>query len=242
MLHNDRITLAFLLCKIHLKGVPSEVGFEIEFQHLLRGKEGIIPGKVSLSIDGLEQENSESVVALTKLSAFKTLIEKVESNEKFTKWMQLDTPECDVPSLWETKKDLSPISKAMHELLLIQAFRPDRLVAAVHKVVKCTLGDVFMQDAEQEINLSHVVENEVKANTPVLMCSVPGYDASGRVDDLFTEMGKTITSIAIGSAEGFNQAEKAINSASKSGRWVMLKNVHLAPQWLVQLEKKLHSI
>lgn len=25
-------------------------------------------------------------------------------------------------------------------------------------------------------------------------------------------------------------------------RWVMLKNVHLAPQWLVQLEKKLHTL
>ena len=45
-----------------------------------------------------------------------------------------------------------------------------------------------------------------------------------------------------GSAEGFTLAEKAINSASKSGRWVMLKNVHLASQWLVQLEKKLHSL
>jgi dynein heavy chain 1 len=45
-----------------------------------------------------------------------------------------------------------------------------------------------------------------------------------------------------GSAEGFNLAEKAIFSASKTGRWVLLKNVHLAPQWLVQLEKKLHSL
>ena len=45
-----------------------------------------------------------------------------------------------------------------------------------------------------------------------------------------------------GSAEGFSQAEKAINSSSKSGRWVLLKNVHLAPQWLVQLEKKLHNL
>ena len=48
--------------------------------------------------------------------------------------------------------------------------------------------------------------------------------------------------ILTGSAEGFTLAEKAINSASKSGRWVMLKNVHLASQWLVQLEKKLHSL
>jgi len=48
--------------------------------------------------------------------------------------------------------------------------------------------------------------------------------------------------VFIGSAEGFAQADKTINSSAKSGRWVMLKNVHLAPQWLVQLEKKLHSL
>ena len=49
-------------------------------------------------------------------------------------------------------------------------------------------------------------------------------------------------SILLGSAEGFSLAERAISSASKAGRWVLLKNVHLAPQWLVQLEKKLHSL
>lgn len=30
------------------------------------------------------------------------------------------------------------------------------------------------------------------------MCSVPGYDASSRVDDLAAELGKQMTSIAIG--------------------------------------------
>lgn len=30
--------------------------------------------------------------------------------------------------------------------------------------------------------------------------------------------------------------------ALASCRWVMLKNVHLAPGWLMQLEKKLHSL
>lgn len=39
---------------------------------------------------------------------------------------------------------------------------------------------------------------QIKANTPVLMCSVPGYDASGWVDDLAAELGKQLTSIAIG--------------------------------------------
>ncbi|KAG1662035.1 Dynein heavy chain, cytoplasmic [Nymphon striatum] len=242
MLHNDRLSLALLFSRIHLKGIPSETNFEREFQHLLRGKEGIIPGKVSLNLEGVPQENVESVVTLTKFSAFKNIVDKIHSNNGFSKWLQLDVPEQDVPVLWESEKELSPIGEAMHRLLIIQAFRPDRLVAAAHQVADAVLGESFMLDAEQELNLADIVENEVKSSTPILMCSMPGYDASGRVDDLATELGKTITSIAIGSAEGFNQAEKAINSSSKSGRWVMLKNVHLAPQWLVQLEKKLHSI
>lgn len=55
-------------------------------------------------------------------------------------------------------------------------------------------------------------------------------------------MNREITSIAIGSAEGFNQADLALNSSTKSGRWLLLKNVHLAPPWLTQLEKKLRDL
>lgn len=80
------------------------------------------------------------------------------------------------------------------------------------------------------------------SKTPVLLCSAMGYDASTRVEDLAVEVNKEITSIAIGSAEGFNQADAALNSGSKSGRWILLKNVHLAPSWLTQLEKKLHNL
>ena len=46
--------------------------------------------------------------------------------------------------------------------------------------------------------MSHFHCSQIKASTPVLMCSVPGYDASSRVDDLAAEMSKQITSIAIG--------------------------------------------
>ena len=92
------------------------------------------------------------------------------------------------------------------------------------------------------LNQANIVDNELKSGTPILMCSVPGFDASGRVDDLAAELGRGMTSIAIGSEEGFAQADKAINTAAKNGRWVLLKNVHLAPSWLVTLEKKLHSL
>ena len=39
---------------------------------------------------------------------------------------------------------------------------------------------------------------QIKSNTPILLCSVSGYDASGRVDDLAAQLGKQCTPIAIG--------------------------------------------
>ncbi|KAG6921004.1 dynein cytoplasmic 1 heavy chain 1, partial [Chelydra serpentina] len=164
------------------------------------------------------------------------------SIQQFCIWLDSSSPEQTVPYIWSEEKPATPIGQAIHRLLLIQAFRPDRLLAMAHAFVSANLGESFMSIMEQPLDLTHIVNTEVKPNTPVLMCSVPGYDASGHVEDLAAEQNTQITSIAIGSAEGFNQADKAINTAVKSGRWVMLKNVHLAPGWLMQLEKKLHSL
>ena len=91
--------------------------------------------------------------------------------------------------------------------------------------------------------LREVVESEVKASSPVLLCSAPGYDVSGRVMGLSDAGEKTLDSLAMGSAEGFLSAEKFIAGAAKAGTWVMLKNIHLCPRdWLVALEKKLFGM
>ncbi|XP_019853431.1 PREDICTED: cytoplasmic dynein 1 heavy chain 1-like isoform X1 [Amphimedon queenslandica] len=163
-------------------------------------------------------------------------------NQDFISWLNSVSPEDNVPVCWDDELPLTPVGKCFYQLLVIQTFRPDRLLAMGNNFVATVMGKNFMSAAEQELDLAKIVNDEVKSNTPVLLCSVPGYDASGRVDDLSASQNKQCTSIAIGSAEGFNLAEKAISSASKTGRWVLLKNVHLAAQWLVSLEKKLHSL
>eukprot|EP00069_Balaena_mysticetus_P006005 bmy_18308T0 len=242
MLHQDHITFAMLLARIKLKGTIGEPTYDAEFQHFLRGKEIVLNAGSTPKIQGLTVEQAEAVVRLSCLPAFKDLIAKVQADEQFGIWLDSSSPEQTVPYLWSEESPATPIGQAIHRLLLIQAFRPDRLLAMAHMFVSTNLGDSFMSIMEQPLDLTHIVDTEVKPNTPVLMCSVPGYDASGHVEDLAAEQNTQITSIAIGSAEGFNQADKAINTAVKSGRWVMLKNVHLAPGWLMQLEKKLHSL
>ncbi|KAM3670253.1 cytoplasmic dynein 1 heavy chain 1 [Ammospiza nelsoni] len=242
MLHQDHITFAMLLARIKLKGTIGEPTYDAEFQHFLRGKEIVLNTASLPKINGLTVEQTEAMMRLSCLPAFKDLVSKVQADEQFCIWLDSSSPEQTVPYLWTEEKPATPIGQAIHRLLLIQAFRPDRLLAMAHTFVSTNLGESFMSIMEQPLDLTHIVDTEVKPNTPVLMCSVPGYDASGHVEDLAAEQNTQITSIAIGSAEGFNQADKAINTAVKSGRWVMLKNVHLAPGWLMQLEKKLHSL
>jgi dynein heavy chain 1 len=85
-------------------------------------------------------------------------------------------------------------------------------------------------------DLASIVEKGIKPTT-LLICSVTGFDASDYVENLAYDLNKRLTSIVIHSSEGFTLDEKAIDNLSKSGRWVLLKDVNLAPQWLVQSKK-----
>ncbi len=72
---------------------------------------------------------------------------------------------------------------------------------------------------------------------PLLLCSFTGFDASAKVDALAEQSVlpfKSYYSVAMGSAEGFSTAENCITSAAKEGGWVLLRNVHLCPEWLVR--------
>jgi len=268
MLHDDWIVFATLLCRIHLKVLNTEHNYEKHFNYYLRNRRAgpaklafdIASSSLSAANSGksdhpmrsfkpiawLSNKQNECLESLVQsnLDEFKLIGQKLLEQEELVKqWLESSRPEGNVPLLWD--KNLapsSPIGEAICGLIVVQALRSDRIPAMTEMFVRAVLGHRFVELAETDVQLGTIVDREIKASTPILLCSAPGYDASGRVDDLAAELNKPITSIAMGSAEGFNQAEMAINSASKSGKWVMLKNVHLAPQWLVQLEKKLYSL
>lgn len=54
----------------------------------------------------------------------------------------------------------------MHGLLVIQALRPDRLIAMARIFVEKTLGVEFVQITEKELDLSQIVETEVGLAAP----------------------------------------------------------------------------
>jgi dynein heavy chain 1, cytosolic len=118
--------------------------------------------------------------------------------------------------------------------------RPDRLLQATALFVRIA----FQTDlsAESTFDLGAMVNDEVPASTPLSLVSVPGYDASYRVDNIVRNSGARCASVAMGSQEGFTLADQAVAAAARQGSWVLLKNVHLAPAWLGQLEKKLQTL
>lgn len=59
----------------------SEQPFDSEFQHFLRGKEIVLTGTAIPKVKGLTTEQSEAMVRLSRLPAFKDLITKVQADE-----------------------------------------------------------------------------------------------------------------------------------------------------------------
>lgn len=106
-------------------------------------------------------------------------------------------------------------------------------------MVKAVLGEECRED--YTIDFKYVIMS-CKSKEPILLSSAPGFDPSFKVEQLSKETNSKLLSVAIGSAEGFELADRAIKEGVKTGSWIMLKNVHLAPSWLSELEKKIHVL
>ncbi|CAJ0587205.1 unnamed protein product, partial [Mesorhabditis spiculigera] len=245
MLHADKSMLALLLLRIYVKGSANT--YDVQWNHLLGRGENTIStvdeGKKYSELTFLTAGQRTALAKLAKVPGFTQAPTIVSSKaNEVAKWLVEEQPENNVPVLWnESDNKLSDMGAALYRTIVIHTLRADRLLASVHQLVESVFGQAFMAQ-DRVIDLARITETEVGASHPLVLCSTTGYDASGKVEDLAVEQGKEVTSIAIGSAEGFEQAEKSLVSATNSGRWVLLKNVHLAPSWLGQIEKRLHSL
>nr|BCL66104.1 cytoplasmic dynein 1b heavy chain [Volvox africanus] len=124
------------------------------------------------------------------------------------------------------------------QLLLVKAFRPDRLQSAMSSFICGTLN--IKSVSPPPFSLKTLIEMESRCDEPVLFITTPGADPSQELSEhAAATMGKErYHEVAMGQG----QAEKAVallRDCAKSGDWLVLKNVHLAVSWLPSLEKEL---
>lgn len=87
----------------------SDSTYEVEFQHFLRGQEGLPLENIAPKVEGLSQAQASAMLQLSKLSPFRKLSQKVSGNAEFMSWLQSVAAEQDVPELWDTDKPLSKL-------------------------------------------------------------------------------------------------------------------------------------
>ena len=131
-------------------------------------------------------------------------------------------------------------ARLLKKMVIIKIMRPDRIGMMVQMFATKVMGPEVAEPSQ--VDLADFITESFSPKSPLLLVSAPGYDASYKVDILAKQFNKKYTSVAIGSPEAFALVDTAIRNAAKSGNWVLLKNVHLAPMWLVELEKKIYNM
>ncbi|KAF9586482.1 hypothetical protein BGW38_004001 [Lunasporangiospora selenospora] len=235
LLHEDYIVFALLLTQIKIRGTLSQAD-EGEYDFLL-SPDSNPTGEITAEFT--DEQRMARMNDFSKLSTFKDMPTHIsENSEAWTKFWSASKAEANVPIFWEQSRHES--INEFRKLLVVKCFRPDRLSAATSKYIDHLFSPNFVSQAE--LDLVKLVQEEVKASTPIALCSVPGHDAAYRVENLAQGQGIRLAAVAMGSQEGYSLADQAIASATKIGTWVLLKNVHLALTWLSQLDKRLHSM
>jgi dynein heavy chain 1 len=224
LLQKDRVTLAMLL----VQAAPYKMDKTLIDTLLDNDLEAV-------DVSTQPERKNEVMVRAAKLPILKEEIAKID-DEAWEAFLTEELGERNVPQAWA--EDLNKFDQQLRSLILVKLFRVDRLVPAVERFVVEVFGK-GLQDVNGD--LSEIVK-QITATTPVALSSSPGFDASYKVDNLVEKEHVSCTNIAMGSNESADTADKAINNAATTGNWVLIKNVHLAPQWLQSLEKRLESL
>eukprot|EP01015_Nassula_variabilis_P036963 TRINITY_DN967_c0_g2_i6.p1 TRINITY_DN967_c0_g2~~TRINITY_DN967_c0_g2_i6.p1 ORF type:complete len:1103 (-),score=250.87 TRINITY_DN967_c0_g2_i6:90-3398(-) len=248
LLNNDKLIFALRLAQIKLP-----LSLHDHFNLIIKPCKVIETKLSNTIIDGkLKYSQLQLLEEFSYMDRYKNLVAHLNNNT--AQWLAfLDDPNPDerIPSGWENEEyensensKLNPfereVSLICRDLAIIKLFRSDKFSVVASNFVKKVLGNNILD--VPPVDMKVVVEKESSSKAPILLSSAPGNDPSFKVEQLVRETNKKITSVAIGSAEGYDLADKAIIAAAKSGSWVLLKNVHLAPQWLSEVEKKIYRL
>ena len=246
LLNKDKALLAMRLAQINLGDK-----FKNEINLLLKINSNIMNDASDISSDilggKLTLNQKKQLSELNKSEPFTGLVSEITSNsEAWNNFYNDAFAENSIPVEFLNKhkenilyeKDQKIFDEITKSILLL-VFRPDRMLNSIQSFLK----EVFNEELVNipELDLVKVIKDETNCKMPILFCSAPGFDASTKIESLARQLNKNFLSIAIGSSEGFELVEKNWASKIKSGEWLVLKNVHLAPNWLNEIEKSLYA-
>ena len=145
-------------------------------------------------------------------------------------WAESEDPHLvPLPGAWE--ENLSRINK----LIVLKVWRYEKLLFAITEYVKEELGTFFIKAPPSSME---DVFPDTDVTTPFIYILSQGADPTSVLYKYAEkkEFRDRLQVISLGQGQG-PKAEMLIETAKKSGEWVMLQNCHLARSWIPALEK-----
>lgn len=129
------------------------------------------------------------------------------------------------------------VTAPFQRVLLAQIFRPDLLLAQLRLSSSQLLG--VSPEAATQPTVQQLLEQS-SCERPILMISQPELDPATELRGVALKKwgAQKYQELAIGRGSE-QRALQAMRQAASQGQWLCVKNVHLVPEWLAQMEREL---
>ena len=120
------------------------------------------------------------------------------------------------------------------KLLIGSYLKSEKLMLGLKMFVGRELGNVFIESPP--FDLKGAFEDSI-STSPIIFILSQGADPMAMIVRLADSMGfsEKLEILSLGKGQG-ERAKKLIESCSKTGKWVVLQNCHLAKSWMADLE------
>ncbi|PRP89251.1 dynein heavy chain 1, axonemal [Planoprotostelium fungivorum] len=176
----------------------------------------------------------KQIVDLDSLSIYNGLVDSVCGKE--TAWrnfLESRNP-TDLPRPW--CDTLSPFSK----LLVVKCFSPDKMLEYMQRFILAHLGKHFTEPPRATVDMWYDSHPNVM---PLLLFHSSGISPVGQIRHLAKEKGMHNRTEVISYGVSLSSiATRAVENAQQNGGWVVVENLHLAKDWMPQLERIAYNL
>jgi len=172
---DHRMPFAMTLAKFHLEGTADALPARQLDLFMSGGSSSSGASDFDFLLPDITPDQAKALHGLSKdLPCFGGLQSEMLGNKAATlAWAVSNRPEEAIPEFISGAKsggdNNSAQARALHELLLLRAIRPDRLIVRCRSFVDAVFAGAIGDARDDPEYLQQVVEKEVNANTPILL-------------------------------------------------------------------------
>ncbi|XP_028896482.2 cytoplasmic dynein 2 heavy chain 1 [Zeugodacus cucurbitae] len=132
------------------------------------------------------------------------------------------------------------IKSSFHRVLIVQIFRPDLLFLQLRRTAAEILE--ISPDAVPQPTVDQLADENTE-NKPILVITQAENDPGTEIrSSAIKKIGlEKYTELSVGRGME-RRALEAVRQAAEVGKWICIKNVHLVPDWLSELDRELEQL